>query len=299
MKTLPCLLAFGLCGGICAPVGWAQNARPMEQDIRPGTVSGGRPIPVAAQFDPPAAPMHPIFATRPAEPEPPPPPNPAALLRDFTKAYQDAGAPRIAILYNQTFANKISSWSMDKNIGLSLPKSTADRAGFSTENLQWVFEEGFAKPFAAAGVRLVDAALIMQAADRRETWWWESRNVSDLNANVTALKQYTDWVVEVLMVPDSKMASGYLFRSTLKRLADGRIVASGLATLEEFRQTKEKLRVVYDDTGYRFVPDDSGRPTLDDYAQSAALKLLVDVTPRLAQLNAPSPRGAGGAGGAK
>ena len=272
----------GMVSALCA-----QNPRPMEQDVRPGTVSAGRPAAAGAQFDPPAAPMHPSFVSRPLPPEPPPPPNPAGLLRDFGRAYQEAGAPRIAILYNQTFANKISSWSMDKNIGLSLPASAADRPGFSSENVQWVFEEGFAKPFAAAGVNLVDASLIMQAADRRETWWWESRNTSDLNANVAALKKYTDWVVEVLMVPDSKMPSGYLFRTTLKRLEDGRIIASGLATLEEFRQTKEKLRVVYDDTGYRFVPDESGRPTLDDYAQSAALKLLTDVTPRLAQLTAP------------
>jgi len=290
MKALPGwrVLAFGSLGlAWCAPAALAQSARPMEQDIRPGAVSGGRPAPASTPFDAPAVPMHPLFANRPPAPEPPPPPKPTDLLRDFTQAYELAGAPRLAILYNQTFANKISSWSMDKNIDLKLPASAADRAGFSTENIQWVFEEGFAKPFAAAGVKLVDAAFIMQAADRRETWWWESRNVSDINANVTALKQHTDWVVEVLMVPDSKMASGYLFRSTLKRLADGRIIASGLSTLEEFRQTKEKLRVVYDDTGYKFVPDDSGQPTLDDYAQSAALKLLVAVTPRLVSLGLP------------
>lgn len=290
MKTLPRFraLALGSLGlGLGAAATLAQSVRPMEQDNRPGAVGGARPAPAAASFDAPAAPMHPIFARRPPEPEPPPPPNPTDLLRDFTRAYEQAGAPRIAILYNQTFANKISSWSMDKTIGLTLPASAAERTGFSTENIQWVFEEGFAKPFAAAGVKLVDASLIMQAADRRETWWWESRNVSDLNANVTALKQHTDWVVEVLMVPDSKTASGYLFRSTLKRLADGRIIASGLSTLEEFRQTKEKLRVVYDDTGYKFEPDRSGQPTLDDYAQSAALKLLVAATPRLAQLGPP------------
>ncbi len=286
MKLLSALPWLALCGGLAAAAVSAQSTRPMEQDVRPGAVNASRPASATA-FDPPAAPMHPAFAARPPMPEAPPPPNPAALLREFTQAYQAAGAPRIAILYNQTFANKISSWSMDKSHGLTLPASAAERPGFSTENVQWVFEEGFAKPFAAAGVSLVDAALIMQAADRRETWWWESRNVSDLNANVKALKQHTDWVVEVLMVPDSKLASGYLFRTTLKRLADGRIIASGLCTLEEFRQVKEKTRVVFDDTGYKFVPDDSGRPTLDDYAQSAAMKLLVDVTPKLAQLAPP------------
>ena len=285
MKRPRNLPPLALCCGLATTTVFAQSTRPMEQDVRPGAVNAARSAPAAA-YDPPAAPMHPAFAARPPQPEPPPP-NPAALLRAFTQAYQAAGAPRIAILYNQTFANKISSWSMDKSHGLTLPPSAADRPGFSTENVQWIFEEGFAKAFAAAGVTLVDAALIMQAADRRETWWWENRNASDLNANVKALRQHTDWVVEVLMVPDSKMASGYLFRTTLKRLADGRIIASGLCTLEEFRQAKEKTRVVFDDTGYKFVADESGRPTLDDYAQSAAMKLLVDVTPKLAHLAPP------------
>jgi hypothetical protein len=271
------------CGALIASNLLAQNTRPMEQDLRPGAVSPGRAPAAASQFDPPATPLHPAFTSRPPPPpaQPTPPTDPIVVLKGFSKAYEAAGAPRIAILYNQTFANKITSWTVDAKQVLQMPPSADARGGFSTENLQWIFEEGFAKPFMASGVRLVDPSLVMQAANRRETWREAGQHIADINANVEALKQHTDWVVEVLMVPDSRTITGYLFRTSLKRLADGRIIASGLSTLEEFKATVEKTKVVYDETGYRFVPDESPKPTVDDYAQSIAIKLLLDLTPKL------------------
>lgn len=284
MKPNRLLACAGLAAAVCAPL-LAQ--RTFEKPTAPGQVAPPATSGARAAFDAPAVPMHPAFVNRPPPPaEPPPeappvpPPSPLVVLGKFAKAYEAAGAPRIAILYNETFARKITSWTMDAKQMLQLPPMSDSRSGFPTENLQWIFEEGFTKPFMAAGVRLVDPALVMQAANRREGWR-EAQHAADINTNVEALKQHADWVAEVLMLPDSRTVTGYLFRTSVKRLADGRIIASGVSTLEEFRANPEKTKVVYDDTGYRFVPDEGRKPTVDDYAQSIAVKLLLDLTPKL------------------
>lgn len=292
MKTPPRfrVLALGSLGlGLWAPAVLAQSVRPMEQNIRPGQVGPAAARAAPSAFDAAPAPLHPDFTSRPppppAPPEtpaepPPPPPAPVAILSTFAKAYEAAGAPRIAILYNETFAKKITSWTMDAKEVLQMPPSVEGKAGFSTENLQWIFEEGFAKPFMAAGVRLVDPALVMQAANRREGWR-EAQQAADINTKIEALKLHTDWVVEVLMVPDSRTVTGFLFRTSLKRLADGRIIASGLSTLEDFKRSPAKTKVIYDDTGYRFISEEGKKPTVDDYAQSIGIQLLLDLTPKL------------------
>lgn len=155
------------------------------------------------------------------------------------------------------------------------------RAGFSSEFAQWTFEEGFAKPFLAAGVKVIDPSLIMQTTGRNEGAATEKQHISDVNLNVDAIKQHADWLVEVLMVPDGRSATGYLFRATVKRLSDGQLLGSALTSLDEFKHAREKTKVVATEGGYRFVPDDSGKPTLDEYAQSVAIRLLTDLTPKL------------------
>ncbi len=156
------------------------------------------------------------------------------------------------------------------------------RAGFSSEYAQWTFEDGFAKPFLAAGVKVVDSSLIMQTTGRNEGAATEKQHISDVNLNVDAIKQHADWLVEVLMVPDSRSVAGYLFRATIKRLSDGQVLGTAMTSLDDFKRTREKTRVVATEGGYRFVPDDSDRPTLEEYAQSVAIRLLTDLTPKLA-----------------
>jgi len=156
------------------------------------------------------------------------------------------------------------------------------RRGFSSEYAQWTFEEGFTKPFLAAGVKVVDSALIMHTTGRNEGAATDKQHVSDVNLNVDAIKQHADWLVEVLMVPDGRSVTGYLFRATVKRLSDGQVLGTAMTSLDEFKRSREKTKVVATEGGYRFVPDDSGRPTLDEYASSVAIRLLVDLTPKLA-----------------
>lgn len=236
-----------------------------------------------SDFDPRPAPLHPAAGRGPAEA--PPPPDAAALLAAFSRAYVDAGSPRVAILYNRTFANKIASWTMDARAALHLPAAVAAREGFAAESLQWSFEESFAKPFLATGVRLVDASLVVQAA-KRELVGPQDRaarvNATEINTNVEALRQHADWLVEVLMLPDPQSASGYLFRATLKRLTDGRILGSSRSTAAELRMPPPRTKIVYDDTGYRIVAEESPKPTLDDYVQGFAVRLLNEVAPALA-----------------
>lgn len=161
-------------------------------------------------------------------------------------------------------------------------RGSNDRRGFTSEYAQWTFEEGFTKPFLAAGVKVVDSALIMQTKGRNEGAAADKQHISDVNLNVDAIKQHADWVVEVLMVPDGRADPGYLFRATIKRLSDGQVLGSAMTSLDEFKRARERTKVVATEGGYRFVPDDTGKPTLDEYAQSVAIRLLVDLTPKLA-----------------
>jgi hypothetical protein len=261
--------------------------RTLEREIAPGTVTvgaGARP-----ELDAPAAPMN-AAAMRPP-PAPPEPSNLGALVNAFANAYAQAGSPRIAILYNRTFANNIAAWTTDARAAVHLPTAVAARQGFSGENLQWDFEEGFARPFAVAGVRLVDASLIMQAANRNQKSQPELHaaeiNANELNANLEALRQHTDWLVEVLMLPEPKSPSGYLFRATLKSLADGRVLGSGVSTFDDLHFAPPRSKVAYDDVGYKFVAEEAPKPTLAEYAQAAAVKFLADVAPRLAPATRP------------
>lgn len=324
MKTITTsLLTLALAATLTAQT---HDPRTREQDVRPGTVTPSRNY-SPVQGD--AAPM-PVHPEAYAQPMGDGGSLAAGVMSRFARAYADAGSPRVAILYNQTFSSQITSWTMEaKDVfqeaagvgmsaqasqvsGVATPyggtlaatsaqssaaggmvrrtesftefQSARERAGFSSEYLQWMFEEGFAKPFLAAGVHVVDSTLVMQTAGRREDAAAAKQRIADVNVNLDAVKQHADWLVEVLMVPDGRAINGYLFRATVKRLADGRVLGTAMSSLDDFRAARERTKVVATDRGYQFVEDDSAKPTLEEYAQSVAVKLLADLTPKLAGL---------------
>lgn len=326
MKTLHRSTFLALLACVPFAVAQQQDPRTREQDIQPGQVMPSRAA-APVQGDARPMPVHPEAYNQPmgdgqgtlA----------AGVMSQFARAYADAGSPRVAILYNQTFANQITSWTMeakdvfqevtgvgvtaqssrigavDSTHGAAIAaqssqasasgarvtrsesftefQSSRERAGFSSEYVQWLFEDGFSKPFLATGVHVVDSTLVMQAATRRENSEASRQRIADVNANLEAVKQHADWLVEVLMVPDGRAVNGYLFRASVKRLEDGRVLATAMSTLDDFRAARERTKVVATDRGYQFVPDDSGKPTLEEYAQSVAIKLLADLTPKLAR----------------
>lgn len=179
-------------------------------------------------------------------------------------------------------SGSVTGAKVDRAESFNEYRGASGRRGFSSEYAQWTFEEGFTKPFLAAGVKVVDSSLIMHTTGRNEGAAAEKQHISDVNLNVDSIKQHADWVVEVLMAPDGRSATGYLFRATVKRLSDGQVLGSAMTSLDDFKRTREKTKVVATEGGYRFVPDDSGKPTLDEYAQSVAIRLLTDLTPKLA-----------------
>jgi len=179
-------------------------------------------------------------------------------------------------------SGSVTGAKVDRAESFSEYRGSNGRRGFSSEYAQWTFEEGFSKPFLAAGVKVVDSSLVMQTTGRNEAAATDKQHISDVNLNVDAIKQHADWLVEVLMVPDGRSGAGYVFRATIKRLADGQVLGSAMTSLDEFKRARDKTKVVATDGGYRFVPDDSAKPTLDEYAQSVAIRLLSDLTPKLA-----------------
>lgn len=324
MKTITAsIAALALTASLAAQT---HDPRTREQDVRPGAVTPSRNYgPVQGD----AAPM-PVHPEAYAQPMGDGGSFAAGVMSRFARAYADAGSPRVAILYNQTFSNQITSWTMEaKDVfqeaagvgvtsqasqvtGVATPygggiaatsaeattaggmvrrtesftefQASRERAGFGSEYLQWMFEDGFSKPFLAAGVHVVDSTLVMQASSRREDAAAGKQRIADVNVNLDAVKQHADWLVEVLMVPDGRAINGYLFRATVKRLADGRVLGTAMSSLADFRAARERTKVVATDNGYQFVEDDSAKPTLEEYAQSVAVKLLADLTPKLASL---------------
>lgn len=157
----------------------------------------------------------------------------------------------------------------------------AERHGFSTEYVEWKFHEGFMAPFSSAGVRLVDPDLIMQATARDGDVDEAGRRVSDINVNLGALKEKADWVVEVLMVPDGRAATGYLFRANVRVLESGEILASSMSNLDEFRERPVRRKIIAAPGGYRIEEEELPGPTLEEYAEDLAVRLLSDLSRKL------------------
>lgn len=203
---------------------------------------------------------------RAGQPEtlPPPPPraDPALVaLHRFRSAYQQAGSPRIVVLWNQEFSDEVASEYedrltrdgmvsekenevveetsgpagavsvRDRNL-LKRDKSEevagtkrvrSKRAQLVSEPVQWQMEENFQQTLRAGGAQIVDRNMIMRRAGLN-AGAGERANVQGLE--MEALSQSADWLVEILMASDSRAPDGISFRVNVRDLRSDRLLAN-------------------------------------------------------------------------
>lgn len=304
-------LAALLLAACARPLEFPTQSTPLAPAVGPAAQPSGDPSPTALHPDatPRTEQAFERGASRASE----------MSLAGFAERYREAGSPKVAILFNRQFSSQLTSWTMEsKDIfqevrsgggaetaivegpggrarvevaggGLEVSRSESfqeyenprGREGFSSEYVEWKFREAFSNPFFSAGVNLVDSDLAVQGANRSEDADTRRQRISDVNANLSALKDKTDWIIEVLMVPDSRALAGYLFRAEAKEIESGTVLASVMTHLDEFRDRPVRRTISAVPGGYRIREEDLPVPRLEEYAEDLAIRLLSELNRRI------------------
>lgn len=188
----------------------------------------------------------------------------AEILERFIAAYGKQGRPRIAVFWNRGFSDRLSQWIASgrllasQEIGAAIAieeqgeQRTAEITGQETKtsyrqtNLPEArrpgmgaladaeLESGFHRPLLDAGALLVDRAAIMRLSESNIGRKQGSNRVPDAQVIETeALKGYTDYLAEIIMLPDASAPHEKAFRVVVKSVLTGRIVANFVTRGEE------------------------------------------------------------------
>lgn len=209
------------------------------------------------------APSIPASAYRAGQPDviaPPPaaaPEVPALNRASFAAAYARAGRPTLAVLWNREFTDmlqqgsasqlsvdtvrasagsaeavRVPGYSAAEVRGAAIGNTTvtvqdtkttqAQRRG-PVERVDLQMRASFMQTLTSAGVRLVDRNLVMRTTAAR-------RKGGDLDAQqieTEALSQHAKLLMEVLNTRDNNSPTGWATYVSIKRLADGVVLAEG------------------------------------------------------------------------
>jgi hypothetical protein len=192
----------------------------------------------------------PESAYRKGEPEtivpPPPPAAPMFNTAAFKAAYNNAGRPTIALLWNRAFSDMLQQGTAQQtnidsgalvagrysNTAVAVKstviteqntKTTQAERAAPTEKFDWQMRSAFTQAMIDAGTQLVDRNVIMRttAADQKGT----SPDTQQIETE--ALAKHAALLVEVLNTRDSSSATGWATYVTVKRLKDGIVLMEG------------------------------------------------------------------------
>jgi len=194
--------------------------------------------------------------------QPPPRADPALIAIDnFRRAYANAGAPRVVILWNQEFSEEVASEYEDRQTrnatfseqenetteetsgpagsmavrdrNLLKREKSEDVAGtrrvrnqrdpLIAEPVRWQMEQNFQQTLVAGGVRIIDRNMIM----RRTALNVDASERANVQAiEMAALAQSADWLVEILMAKDDRAPDGVSFRINVRDLRSDRLLTN-------------------------------------------------------------------------
>lgn len=173
------------------------------------------------------------------------PPAPAEpvdplVIGSFAAGYAAQGRPRIVVFWNRVYDDRVATaWTdvaveyegrFDRPDGRDTvtlrgagahADATPARPGLD-ERSGWQFEAAFSRAFAEAGAHFVDRALIMRSAASGTDA--DRPNIQAIETS--ALAAHADLLMEVLLTPDETAPVGFSFRVTVKRVADGAVLAN-------------------------------------------------------------------------
>ena len=171
----------------------------------------------------------------------------ASVREEFATRYQRQESPRLAVLWDRSFDDRLSDWQADRRSTLSregqsaevrtgVNAGTQERRGSSTQ--QWQDERrvidhsqgaerdprvrnGLLQSLSQSGVRVVDRAVLMRIADRERT---ESRSLSAApdvqRVETSALLDHADYLIEV----SSVAGQPGVWEIHARSLSDGRVI---------------------------------------------------------------------------
>jgi hypothetical protein len=204
------------------------------------TVCGALPPAAFAQ-----APNIPASAYRSGQPDTLTPP-PAAVSDvpvlnrgSFSAAYAKAGRPTIAVLWNREFtdmlqqgsASQVSVDSAAEVRGAAIGNTTvtmqdtkttqAQRRG-PVERVDLQMRASFMQTITSAGVKLVDRNVVMRTTAAKQKGDLDSQQIE-----TEALSKHARLLMEVLNTRDATSPTGWATYVSIKRLADGVVLAEG------------------------------------------------------------------------
>jgi hypothetical protein len=257
--------------------------------------------------------------------EPPvlqPPPRPAPFddrpaLEAFSKAYANAGSPRIVVFWNRTFSDELgdarvkqetvsikggsdSITSEDVSSGpgssskLTERKSnygrdTTFRSGEYVANREqragpnekaiWIVEAEFTNQLGRAGVNLVDRAAIMRTTHLGQG---SARGNDSRLVETAALEGKADLLMEILLAADAGAPSGWMYRITVKSVKTG-VQLVNFVTVGNPPPRGGGGGYVATDRGFEHQAP-PGPPSLNDVARAIGFETLQHLEPRLASV---------------
>jgi hypothetical protein len=137
------------------------------------------------------------------------------------------------------------------------------------------FGSGFMQPFFDAAVQVVDRAAIIRLQDRE--------TVSDGSAGyqpdrqrleTSALLGYSDFLAEVVMLPDDRTETGFSFRVTVKEVSTGIMVAMFKSEGTPPREDSAPARWVATDEGYQREEIIEREFDIDEFGEQIAYETL-------------------------
>jgi len=206
------------------------------------------------------------------------------LTRAFASSYQRSGRPRLALYWNRQLTDTLDEWygttrivvsnqhdaQMSGNVNSPALSGSADLnvSGSSqttieaqrrvrdpnssrlqpSEAWEWQFQDGFLAPFLAAGAIVVDRATIVRIAGA------EAKGSTAPTIEAKALQGLADFLMEILVSPQSQSTLGYELRARVIEVKTGRIVAYvNSRALKEWNPAKEAVAT---NRGFELPGDD-------------------------------------------
>ncbi len=226
-------------------------------------------------------------------------------IQRFSKAYADQGCPRIAVLLNRSLSDDVREWQSDTRVtavqedrgAIFLTEKTRDKESMITysnltatgtvsvdrpadsgargspdaEPWLWAFEDGFIKPLLEAEAKIIDRATILRLTATAKSSG-ALQPIAPKQIEISALKDYADIFVEVLVARSPSAVYGYEFKASAREVNTGVILANVTSARWNSRQRTGRV-VVATSEGYK-VSNALALPGVQDVAFDLALDLM-------------------------
>ena len=216
------------------------------------------------------------------------------VLANFSKSYDSAGEPGIAVFWNREFDDQLSQWyqalrtsqtgeasmkgndkfepsggddpAYERNISgggkivsaqyLEVRDKVQKRKGFGNESESFGFSAGFTSTFLSVPAKILDRKAIMRLVQRDGAKEAGAEMISAYQKVETdALIGYADYLAEILLTPDQSGDSNWAFMVTVKSVSTGQVVAMFKSTANKPFEEAQETRWIATSSGYQKVTD--------------------------------------------